>query len=167
MTPVQSRVYTCINGANAPDLTRPSIGWRISMMAAVWQTIKGFPTNWNPDVIASAIHQMKVSFITSMLYSSSFLYIVHIHVLQFWVKNINLILNDTSNTLIEIIMNLYNFLHVSCVTLKIKGLFITLFSSLLNFISIFYNCDAIYKNNIIFIHFSDSFKMIYFVFASD
>lgn len=64
-------------------------------------------------------------------------------------------------------MNLYNFLHVSCVTLKIKGLFITLFSSLLNFISIFYNCDAIYKNNIIFIHFSDSLKMIYFVFASD
>lgn len=88
---------------------------------------------------------------------------MHIHVLQFRVKNINLILNDTSNTLIEIIMNLYNFLHVSCVTLKIKGLFITLFSSLLNFISIFYNCDAIYKNNIIFIHFAVSLKMICFV----
>lgn len=57
------------------------------------------------------------------------------------------------------------FLHVSCVTLKIKGLFITLFSSLLNFISIFYNCESIYKNNIIFIHFADSLKMICFVIA--
>lgn len=55
------------------------------------------------------------------------------------------------------------FLHVSCVTLKIKGLFITLFSSLLNFISIFYNCESIYKNNIIFIHFAVSLKMICFV----
>lgn len=46
-----------------------------------------------------------------------------------------------------------------------KGLLITLFSSLLNFICIFYNCESINQNNIIFIHFPDSLKMICFVIA--
>lgn len=42
-----------------------------------------------------------------------------------------------------------------------------MFFFLFNFISIFYNCDVIYKNNIIFIYFFDSLKMIYFVFVLD
>lgn len=104
-------------------------------MAAVWQTMIGFPTSWNPDVIASAIHQMQVSFITSLLCSFFFLNTCSTSVL--WMITVPVILQ-----LKEIIVNLCNLLNVSCVTLKIKGLFITLFSSFLNFISIFYNCES-------------------------
>ena len=56
-------LHTCSKGAMALDLTSPIAGCKISITAAVWQTMICVPTSLNPDVIASVTtsHQCIIS----------------------------------------------------------------------------------------------------------